>query len=166
LGALPKRQWLRRLPRLGREGLVRLRRQLEHASPATQRRWPWTWVGDDSVFKKAGQPLGLVGTWDRGQEHRLRLGIDGLLLLVVVGAGKLVVPVDLAGRRPDPVGPGGPCRDQLTWLQVMVDRTGAARQRRCRRLPPPGRGRSRVWGCGVDGVWGGLPAWALPVAAA
>jgi len=56
---------------------------------------------------------------------------------VVIGEGKLVVPVDFEVRRPDPVGPGGPCRDQLTWWQVMLDRTWAALQRRCRRLPPP-----------------------------
>jgi hypothetical protein len=65
------------------------------------------------------------------------LGIDGLLLLVVIGEGKLVVPVDFEVRRPDPVGPGGPCRDTLTWLRVMLDRTWAALRRRCRRLPPP-----------------------------
>jgi hypothetical protein len=137
LGALPKRKWIRHLQRLGQEVLVRLRRQVEPASPATQSRWQWTWVGDDSVFKKAGQQLGLVGTWYSGQEHRVRLGSDGLLWLVVIGEGKLVVPVDFAVRRPDPVGPGGPCRDKLTWLQVMLDRTWAALQRRCRQLPPP-----------------------------
>ncbi len=59
------------------------------------------------------------------------------MLVVVIGAGKLVVPVDCTVRRPDPEGPGGPCRDQRTWLQVMLDRTWTALQRRCRRLPPP-----------------------------
>jgi Transposase DDE domain len=57
--------------------------------------------------------------------------------VVVIGEGKLVVPVDFVVRRPDPVGPGRPCRDQLTWLQVMLDRTWAVLQRRCRRLPAP-----------------------------
>jgi hypothetical protein len=94
-------------------------------------------VGDDSGFKKSGPQLGLVGTWYRGQEHRVRLGIDGLLLVVVIGEGKLVVPVDFVVRRPDPVGPSRPCRDQLTWLQVMLDRTWAVLQHRCRRLPAP-----------------------------
>ena len=55
----------------------------------------------------------------------------------MIGNGKLVVPVDCEVCRPDPVGPGGPCRDQLTWLQVMRDRTWVALRRRCRRLPPP-----------------------------
>jgi len=42
---------------------------------------------------------------------------------VVSGEGKRVVPVDFVVRRPNPVGPGRPCRDQVTWLQVMLDRT-------------------------------------------
>jgi hypothetical protein len=137
LGALPQQKWLRLLQRRGQALLIRLWQQVEDKNPATRSRWPWTWVGDDSVFKKSSQPLGLVGTWYSDQEHRVRLGIDGLLLEVVIGEGKLVVPVDFVVRRPDPVGPGRPCRDQLTWLQVMLDRTWAVRQRRCRRLPAP-----------------------------
>jgi hypothetical protein len=137
LGALPKRKWVKRLQRVGQEVLMRLWRHAADKSPATRSRWQWTWVGDDSLFKKYGQQLGLVGLWWSGQEHRVRLGVDGLLLLVVIGEGKLVVPVDFEVRRPDPVGPGGPCRDKLTWLRVMLDRTWAALQRRCRRLPSP-----------------------------
>jgi len=137
LGALPKRKWVKRLQHLGQEVLVHLWRHVEDKSPATRSRWQWTWAGDDSVFKKYGQQLRLVGTWYSGQEHRVRLGIDGLLLIVVIGEGKLVVPVDFTVRRPDPVGPGGPCRDKLAWLQVMLDRTWAALRRRCRRLPSP-----------------------------
>lgn len=137
LEALPKQKWLKQLQHRGQDLLATLWRQVEDKSPATRSRWQWTWVGDDSVFKKSGQQLGLVGTWYSGQEHRVRLGIDGLLLVVVIGEGKLVVPVDFAVRRPDPVGPGRPCRDKLTWLQVMLDRTWAVLQRRCRRLPAP-----------------------------
>jgi hypothetical protein len=87
-------------------------------------------VGDDSVFKKYGEQLGLVGTWWSGQEHRVLSGIDGILLVVVIGDGKLVVPVDFAIRRPDPTGPGAPCRDKLHWLQVMLDGRLAAFRRR------------------------------------
>src|SRR3712207_8580808 len=61
-------------------------------------------------FKKYGDQLGLVGTWWSGQEHRVLSGIDGVLLVVVIGEGKLVVPVDFAIRRPDPPGPGTPDR--------------------------------------------------------
>src|SRR5215813_11487683 len=126
LSALPKRSWLKRLRRLGLEVLVPLWRYATTASAATRSRWQWTRVVDDSVFKKYGDQLGLVGTWWSGQEHRVLSGIDGVLLVVVIGDGKLVVPVDFAIRRPDPTGPGAPCRDKLHWVQGMLDGRMAA----------------------------------------
>jgi hypothetical protein len=137
LGALPKRSWLTRLRRLGWDVLVPLWRHLQDKSPATYSRWQWTWVADDSVFKKYGQQSGLVGTWWSGQEKRVRPGIDGVLLVVVMGDGKLVVPVDFAIRRPDPQGPGAPCRDKLIWVQGMLDACLASLGRRGLKLPPP-----------------------------
>jgi hypothetical protein len=137
LGALPKRSWLKRLRRLGLEVLIPLWRYAASASEATRSRWQWTWVADDSVFKKYGEQLGLVGTWWSGQEHRLLSGIDGVLLVVVIGDGKLVVPVDFAIRRPDPPGSGAPCRDKLHWVQVMLDGRVAAFRRRGVGLLPP-----------------------------
>jgi hypothetical protein len=137
LGALPKRSWIKRLRRLGFEVLVPLWRHATSKSEATRSRWQWTWVGDDSVFKKYGEQLGLVSTWWSGQEHRVLSGIDGVLLVVVVGEGKLVVPVDFAIRRPDPPGPGAPCRDKLHWMQSMLDGRMAAFRRRGVELPPP-----------------------------
>ena len=83
LGALPKRSWLKRLRRLGLDVLIPLWRYAASKSEATRSRWQWTWVGDDSVFKKYGEQLGLVGTWWSGQEHRVLSGIDGVLLVAV-----------------------------------------------------------------------------------
>src|SRR5256714_12507190 len=137
LGVLPKRSWIKRLRRLGLEVLVPLWRHAASTSEATRSRWQWTWVGDDSVFKKYGEQLGLVGTWWSGQEHRVLSGIDGVLLVVVLGDGKLVVPVDFAIRRPDPTDPGGPCRDKLHWVQSMLDGRLAAFHRRGIALRPP-----------------------------
>lgn len=137
LGALPKRSWLKRLRRLGLEVLVPLWRYAANASAATRSRWQWTWVTDDAVFKKYGAQLGLGGTWWSGQEHRVLSGIDGVLLVVVIGDGKLVVPIDFAIRRPDPQGPGAPCRDKLRWVQNMLDGRVAAFRRRGVALPPP-----------------------------
>jgi hypothetical protein len=137
LSALPKRSWLKRLRHLGLEVLIPLWRHAASASAATRSRWQWTWVADDSVFKKYGEQLGLVGTWWSGQEHRVLSGIDGVLLVVVLGEGKLVVPVDFAIRRPDPTGPGAPCRDKLHWVQSMLDGRVAAFRRRGVDLPPP-----------------------------
>src|SRR5499427_4600625 len=137
LGALPKRSWIKRLRRLGLEVLSPLWRHVASKSAATRSRWQWTWVTDNSVFKKYGGQLGLVGTWWSGQEHRVLSGIDGVLLIVVVGEGKLVVPVDFAIRRPDLTGPGAPCRDKLHWVQSMLDGRVAAFRRRGVELPPP-----------------------------
>lgn len=137
LGALPKRSWLQRLRRLGLEVLEPLWRHVQDKSAATQSRWQWTWVADDSVCKKYGPQLGVVGTWWSGQEKRVRRGIDGVLLVVVIGDGKLVVPVDFAIRRPDPKGPGAPCRDKLQWGQVMLDECLGTLERRGLALPPP-----------------------------
>jgi hypothetical protein len=130
LGTRPKQNWVRRWQRLGPDLLVRLWRHVADNSPATRSRGPWTWGADDRVFKKYGPQLGLVGTWDSGQEHRVRLGIAGLVRLVVIGEGKRLIPVDFTVRRPDPAELGRPCRDTLTWLQVMLERTGEARRRR------------------------------------
>jgi hypothetical protein len=122
---------------LGLEVLVPLWRYVQDKSPATRSRWPWTWGVDESVFKKDGQQLGLVGTWGSGQEKRVRPGIDGVLLVVVIGDGRLVVPVDFAIRRPDPTGRGAPCRDKLSWVQVMLAARLAALGRRGLELPAP-----------------------------
>src|SRR6266446_2673425 len=137
LGALPKRSWLKRLRRLGLEVLEPIWRHVQAKSPATQSRWQWTWVWDDSVFHKYGAQLALVGRWWSGQHKRVLSGIDGLLLLVVVGDGRLIVPVDFAIRRPDPVGPGAPCRDKLCCARQMLDERLAAFARRGVALPPP-----------------------------
>jgi hypothetical protein len=118
LGALPKRSWSKRLRRLGLDVLAPLWRYAASASEATRSRWQWTWVGDDLVFKKYGEQLGLVGTWWSGQEKRVLSGIDGVLLVVVIGEGKLVVPVDFAIRRPDPPGPGDRAETNCTGCRV------------------------------------------------
>ena len=130
LGALPECSWLKRLRRLGLEVLVPLWRHIQDKSPATRSRWQWTWVVDDSVFKKYGEQLGLVGHWWSGQQHRVLAGIDGLLLVVVIGDGRLVVPVDFAIRRPNRKGPGAPCRDKLRWARTMLDERLVACARR------------------------------------
>jgi hypothetical protein len=137
LAALPKRSWLKRLRKLGHDILSALWRHMASKSAATRSRWQWTWVWDDTVFRKYGQDLTLVGTWYSGQHKRVVHGIDGVLLLVVIGDGKLVVPVDFAVRRPDPTGPGARCRTKLGWAQSMLDESLATLRRRGLELPAP-----------------------------
>ena len=137
LGALPKRSWLKRLRTLGQDVLDALWRHIETRSDATRSRWHWTWVLDDSVFRTYSRTLELVGTWGRGQHKRVVDGIEGVLLLLGIGDGKLVVPVDLAGRRPHPNGPGRRCRTKLGGAQVMLAQSLAALRRRGLNLPAP-----------------------------
>src|SRR6266581_2810567 len=98
LNALPKRSRLKRLRRLGLEMLVSIWRHAQDKSASTRSRWQWRWVVDDSVFRKYGKQFGLVGTWYSGQFKRTVPGIDGVLLLVVIGDGKLIIPIDFAIR--------------------------------------------------------------------
>ena len=137
LSALPKRSWLKRLRKLGHDVLAPLWRHIESMSEATRSRWQWTWIWDDSVFRKYGQDFELVGKWYSGQHKPVVSGIDGVLMIVVIGDGKLVVPVDFAVRRPDPKGLGARCRNQLEWAQVMLDQSLAALARRGLHLPKP-----------------------------
>lgn len=137
LGALPKRSWIKRLRKLGQDILVPLWRHTQSMSAATQSRWQWSWVWDDTVFRKYGQDFELVGRWYSGQHKQVVSGIDGVLLVVVIGDGKLIVPVDFAVRRPDPKGPGARCHSKLTWAQTMLDESLQALIRRGLRLHRP-----------------------------
>ena len=137
LGALPKRSWLKRLRRLGLEILVSIWRHTQAKSASTQSRWQWRWIVDDSVFRKYGQQFGLVGRWWSGQFKRTVPGIDGVLLLVVIGDGTRIIPVDFAMRRPNPKGPGRRCQDKLNLTQNMLDERLAAFAKRGVKLPPP-----------------------------
>jgi len=137
LSALPKRSWLKRLRRLGLEILLSIWRHTQTQSPSTQSRWQWRWIVDDSVFRKYGQHFALVGCWYSGQFKRPVFGIDGVLLLVVIGDGKLIIPVDFAIRRPNPKGPGRKCQDKLHLTQQMLDERLAAFANRGVTLPKP-----------------------------
>jgi hypothetical protein len=137
LGALPKRSWLKRLRRLGLEILIAIWRHTQDQSASTQSRWQWRWIVDDSVFRKYGRQFGLVGRWWSGPFKHSVYGIDGVLLLVVIGDGKLMIPVDFAIRKPNPKGPGRRCPDKLNLTQQMLDERLAALANRGVQLPPP-----------------------------
>jgi hypothetical protein len=137
LGALPTRSWLKRLRRLGLEILLSMWRHTQGKSASIHSRWPWRWIVDDAVFRKYGKQLGLVGTWYSGQFQHPVPGIDGVLLLVVIGDGTRIIPLDFAIRRPNPTGPGRRCDDKLTLPQNMLDERLAAFANRGVTLPAP-----------------------------
>jgi hypothetical protein len=126
LSALPKRSWLKRLRRLGLEILLCIWRHTQDQSASTHSRWPWRWIVDEAVFRKYGHHFRLVSRGWSGQFKHPVWGSDGVLLLVVIGDGKLIIPVDFAIRRPHPKGPGRRCQDQLNLTQNMLDERLAA----------------------------------------
>src|SRR3989442_612640 len=95
------------------------------------------------LMKKS--PLQRVGRWGRGPQQRVVSGMDGLGRRVVMGAGRVVVPVDLARRWPEPPGLGGPCREKLTWARLRLDARLAAWRRHGVAWPPPRVGAERWW---------------------
>jgi hypothetical protein len=137
LSALPKRSWLKRLRRLGLEILLSIWRHTQEQRASTQSRWQWRWIVDDAVFRKYGHHFQLVGRWYSGQFKRPVFGSDGVLLLVVIGNGKLIIPVDFAIRRPNPKGPGRTCQDKLHLTQKMLDERLAVLAGRGVTLPKP-----------------------------
>jgi len=145
LGVVPTRAGRKRLRRVGWEGLRPLGRHTARTSAATRRRWPWTGGADDAVGNTYGEQWGRVGPWWRGQAHRVLSGMAGVLLVVVLGEGQVVVPVDGALRRPHPQGPGGPCRATRHGVQSMRDGRVAACRRRGVERPPPMVGAESWW---------------------
>ena len=137
LGALPKRSWLTRLRQLGPDIVSAMGRRSQSMSPATRSRWQLTPGLDDSVLRTYGGPLALVGRCWSGQHKRVVNGMEGVLLLIVIGDGHRVVPIDVVVRRPNPKGPGRRCREKLPWSTVRRDETLSALARRGLPLPPP-----------------------------
>lgn len=123
LGKLPKKKWLELVSELGQDVLELVWKHTQDKSPATQSRWQLTFIVDDSLFKKYRSGLRLVGKFWSGQEKHPTLGIDGLALLVVVGDGKMIIPMDFMIRRPDPRGQGHPCYNKFDLLRIMIART-------------------------------------------
>jgi hypothetical protein len=97
-------------------------------------------LGPGSGMTRCSRSMGHSDSWSAGggaASTQVLSDIDGLLLLVVVGDGRLVVPVDCAMRRPDPGGPGTPCWDKLIWKRVTLAERLAAFGRRGMALPAP-----------------------------
>jgi len=119
-------------------------RHPQEQSPSTPSRWPWRWLVDAAVCRTYGTPLGRVGTGSSGPCKRTVPGIDGVLLLVVIGDGKLLIPLDCAIRRPQPTGPGRRCHDQLHLTQHRLDARLAALAKHGVTFPAP-RGGAERW---------------------
>ncbi len=117
--------------------LLSMWRHTQDQSASTQSRWQWRWIVGNAVFRTYGRHFRLVGRWWSGQFTHPVAGIDGVLVLVVLGDGTLIIPLDFAMRRPNPTGPGRRCQDKLNLTRSMLDERLAACAKRGLTLPPP-----------------------------
>jgi hypothetical protein len=137
LGALPPRSWLTRRRQRGPDIVSAIWRWVASRSAATRSRWQLTPGIEDAGFHTSGGPLERVGRWWSGPPKRVGYGMDGVRVLIILAEGHLVVPIDVAVRRPNPKGPGARCCDKLPWAKVRLAETLDTVARRGLALPPP-----------------------------
>ena len=89
-------------------------------SPATRSRYRITLIWDTTTLLKVGQMLGWAAPFYSGMLHRPAHSIEVVLLYAVVGEDKQCLPMDFALRKPDPKGPGHPCKTALQQAQTML----------------------------------------------
>jgi len=104
--------WIRLLRRLGFKLLVKIVRHYHQMSEATKSRNKITLEIDSTTLLKLSEKLGLVGVFWSGKLKREASSIQLVVLYVVIGEGKLLIPLDMRIRRPDPEGPGRKCKEQ------------------------------------------------------
>jgi len=112
--------WIRLLRRLGFKLLVKIVRHYHQMSKATKSRNKITLEIDSTTLLKLSEKLGLVGVFWSGKLKREASSIQLVVLYAVVGEGKLLIPLDMRIRRPDPAGPGRKCKEQPQLVLEMV----------------------------------------------
>jgi len=112
--------WSRLLTNIAMKIFVALVQKYHNMSQATKSRFRVTLLVDSTSLLKFGQKLGLVGTFWSGLLKRLAPGIELVVLYVVFGNGRLMLPVDMRIRRPDPQGRGRKCKQQPSLVLQMI----------------------------------------------
>jgi len=112
--------WIRLLRRLGSKLLVKIIKRYHHMSDATKSRYKVTLVVDSTTLLKLAEKLGLVGTFWSGKLKREASSIQLIVLYAVIGEGRLLIPLDMRIRRPDPEGMGRKCKEQPQLVMEMV----------------------------------------------
>ena len=115
--------WLRLLRRPMRRKLreVLKRYHGKHVSAATRSRYRLTFVRDITTLLKVSEALGLSSLFYSGMLKRTAQSIEVVLLYVLVGEDYLCLPMDFRLRKPDPAGPGRPCKTALELAREMLD---------------------------------------------
>lgn len=112
--------WVRLLRRLGTKLLAKIVKRYHHMSDATKSRNKVTLVVDSTTLLKLAEKLGLVGTFWSGKLKREASSIQLIVLYAVIGEGKLLIPLDVRVRRPDPEGRGRKCKEHPQLVIEMV----------------------------------------------
>ena len=115
--------WLRLLRRPMRRKLrkILMRYHGPNASAATRSRYRLTFVWDTTTLLKVCEILGLSSLFYSGMLKRTAQSIEVVLLYIMVGQDYLCLPMDFRLRKPDPEGPGRPCKTALQLAFEMVD---------------------------------------------
>jgi len=120
LGSGDSGVWIRLLRRLGTNLLIKIVKHYHYMSKATKSRYKVTLVVDSTTLLKLSEKLGLVGTFWSGKLKRKASSIQLVVLYAVIGEGKLLIPLDIRIRRPDPEGPGRKCKEQPQLVIEMI----------------------------------------------
>jgi len=112
--------WIRLMRRMGTKLLVKIVKRYHQMSEATKSRNKITVEVDSTTLLKLAEELGLVSVFWSGRLKKEASSIQLIVLYGVVGKGKLLIPLDMRIRRPDPVGPGRKCKEHPQLVIEMV----------------------------------------------
>ena len=112
--------WIRLLRRISAKLLVRMVKKYHHMSDATKSRHKVTLAVDSTTLLKLAKKLGLVGVFWSGKLKKTASSIQLVILYAVIGEGKLLIPMDMRIRKPDPQGSGRKCKEQPELVIEMV----------------------------------------------
>ncbi len=112
--------WIRLLRRISAKLLVRMVKKYHQMSDATKSRHKVTLAVDSTTLLKLAKKLGLVGVFWSGKLKKTASSIQLVVLYAVIGEGKLLIPLDMRIRKPDPQGSGRKCKEQPELVIEMV----------------------------------------------
>jgi len=121
LGCCFPTSWLRLLRRISTKLLVKIVERYHNMSPSTKSRYGVRLVVDSTTLLKVAQKLKLAGIFWSGSLKRNAKSIQLVVIYAVIGEGKLLIPLDLRIRRPDPKGRGRRCKEQPALVLEMIN---------------------------------------------
>lgn len=112
--------WIRLLRRISAKLLIGIVKKYHQMSDATKSRHKVTLVVDSTTLLKLSEELGLVGVFWSSKLKKTASSIQLVVLYAVIGEGKLLIPLDMRIRKPDPQWSGRKCKEQPKLVIEMV----------------------------------------------